>query len=87
MVVSSLLVRCRKCHRPYARVADCCPECHAPSPTEHRILFVKIGSIVGAAAALTVAVSLARKIPVAKESRQTVTRLAPLADGEVRFSQ
>lgn len=50
-------------------------------------MFVKIGSIIGAAVALAGAITLALKTPSAKGSQQTVISLAPVAEGGISFSR
>lgn len=50
--MSAILVRCKKCRRPYANTADYCPDCGARSVRGTRGLIAKVASIVLAILAL-----------------------------------
>lgn len=57
-VMGSVLVKCKKCRRPFAITADRCPDCGKRSRRGTRGLIAKIVSIVIAAMALAATASL-----------------------------
>jgi hypothetical protein len=90
--MAAILVRCQKCQRPFARVADCCPDCGALSGRGMRAAILKVGSIVGTIVALAVAFSLVHKSRAMQEQghpTEAVMVLPPLErpDGAISFAE
>jgi hypothetical protein len=92
-IMGSVLIRCKKCRRPFATSADCCPDCGKLSPRGERSFGIKIASVVLTVAALTTALVLTinhLRSPSAKEATGTVGGALPPAQGssgsEVSFA-
>lgn len=78
-IMGSVLIRCKKCRRPFATSADCCPDCGQRSPRGARSYGVKVASAVLTVVALTTAVVLTVNHLRSSnaEATGTVERLSP----------
>ena len=91
--MASVLVRCKKCRRPFATSADVCPDCGQRSPRGARNYVIKVVSVILAAMALTATLILAvnhmRTLDPKEDSHAALPALSPpqsQAGNEISFT-
>lgn len=91
--MASVLVRCKKCRRPFAKSADYCPDCGRRSARGMRAYVAKVGSIVLAVIALAVAVGLSvgqyrlHEVKAKPSAAEPLPQADNHTDGEISFGQ
>lgn len=77
--MATVLLRCKKCRRPFASSADVCPDCGKRSPRGQRNYVIKIASVVVTFVALATTLVLAVSAHRSRDPKGEAHSIAPLS--------